>query len=69
MPKRFSCPQDMLAREIEIALALTAPLTLRGTSSLCGGDRAAHAVAIAAMLTERAGKGLSGMSLTEEVRA
>lgn len=67
-PVILSVPEEILAAEIEFAIAYTVACNgdrryelLRSASS--GGRRADFACAIAAMLLERAGNGLSGMSL------
>jgi hypothetical protein len=69
--KVFSCPEDGLAREIELAVTYLAacnpgipPSAFLLPESL-GGRRAEFSRMIAGLLTERAEKGLSGMALAE----
>jgi len=64
--EQFSCPVGALAAEIEFAIAYTVACNpgVISVSAEPGGHREQFADAIAAMLTERAGHGLSGMTLT-----
>jgi hypothetical protein len=66
--KRFSCPEKALAAEIEFAIAYIVACNPDRIRELLGpeeqgGCRPQFAGQIAAMLTERAGTGLSGMTL------
>lgn len=65
MTRQLTCPEDKLAGEIEFAIAYTVACN-PGVISLSaepGGHRKQFAEAIAGMITERAGHGLSGMTL------
>lgn len=69
MTGRFTCPEEKLAGEIEFAIAyVVACDRYRAREFLLtppGGSRTYFAGQIAAMLTERAGGGLSGMALED----
>lgn len=66
--RRFSCPEDMLAGEINLALVFTMACN-PGRAVFAAGDLALFSVAIAKMLAERAESGLSGMSLEDDTGA
>ena len=66
MTRRFTCPEEALAAEIEWALTYTMACN-PGRGIFASGDRPLFAQAIARMLAERAEKGLSGMAVTEDM--
>jgi hypothetical protein len=66
--RRFSCPEGVLAAEIKFAITYIVACNPDRIRELLGpeeqgGCRAQFSAQIAAMLTERAEKSLSGMSL------
>jgi hypothetical protein len=73
--KRFSCPEDALAAEIELVVTYLAacnpgipPSAFLLPESL-GGRRAEFSRMIAGLLAERAEKGLSGMGIEDAASA
>ena len=68
--KRFSCPERLLAEEIEFAIMYTVACNRGRRDELLlsppDGCRAEFAKMVVATLLERAEKGLSGMSLADD---
>ena len=69
MTRTFTCPEGRLAAEIEFAIAYTAACNPDRRHELLlsppGGCRDMLADQVAAMLAERAEKGLSGMTMED----
>ena len=64
--RQFTCPEEALAGELELAVTYVVACNREELNELLLSRRADFARSVAWMIAERAGHGLSGMTLAED---